>query len=283
MAMARTKIKFWGVRGSMASPGRGTIWCGGNTSCLEIEAEDTRIICDAGTGIRPLGIDLIRRMENRPTSAHIILSHIHWDHYIGLPFFKPLYDAKNKFVIAGPKPERSEFGPALTRVINQPYFPMSFSRIPSRIDLKTILPGRMHIGRVSVDAMEMNHPGGSLGWRFYFPNGRSVVHVTDNEPVTGAALKKLVRWMRGADILIHDAQFNPKNYAEHEGWGHSPFTYPLMLADLAHIKRLFLFHFDPGDDDAHMRKILAEARRMIRASKQRIQCDLAREGVSIMI
>lgn len=267
----------------MAAPGRDTVKCGGNTSCIEIESGPTRIICCAGTGIRSLGLDLIRRTKGRAIRAHIILSHLHWDHYIGLPFFRPLYDKANHFVIAGPRAGRLEFGAALAKVINPPYFPIPFSKIPSDVVFRTLSEGRFRIGNVRVSAMEVNHPGGSLGWRFFFPNGRSLVHVTDNEPLLGMRLHRFIRWMKGADILIHDSQYGPENYKGHRGWGHSPYTYPLMLASQARIKRLFLFHFDPAATDRQMKEVIAAARRFARASRPRFLCELAREGLSVRL
>lgn len=281
--MDRVRVTFWGVRGSMATPGPKTVRFGGNTACVEIEAAGRIIVCDAGTGIRDLGIDLKRRFKKGPISAYILLSHLHWDHYIGLPFFKPLYEKGNRFVIAGPRADTMGFGKALSLAMRPPYFPIPFSVIPAGIRLKTLSERTFRIGRIMVKPLVMNHPGGALGWRFFFPGGRSVVHITDNEPATKHKEARLVDWMRGADVLIHDAQYDPRGYKRHLGWGHSPFTYPLELAEKAGIKRIFLFHFDPEDEDRHLDRVLRQARRLAHASMPRVRVGLTREGLTITL
>ncbi|MFH0798895.1 MAG: MBL fold metallo-hydrolase [Pseudomonadota bacterium] len=281
--MACAKITFWGVRGSIATPGRSTARVGGNTACLEIKTGKALIICDAGTGIRPLGLSLARRFGEKPIAAHLLLSHLHWDHYIGLPFFKPLYSKKNRFTIAGPKGGRLGFGAALSRVVNPPFFPVPFSMIPAGLKFRTLPEGCFRIGDVEVNAKALNHPGGSFGWRFSFKDGRSLVYVTDNEPVKGPELRRTIEWIDGADILIHDAQYSPETYPCHRGWGHSPFTYPIELAKEAGVKKLFLFHFDPGDDDRHLGRVLKKARAIARRSQPALAVELAKEGLSFTL
>ncbi len=281
MAKPKVQITFWGVRGSMATPGASTVRFGGNTACLEIESGQSRIICDAGTGIRACGLHLMRRLKKQPIDATILLSHLHLDHYIGLPFFKPLYMKRNRFVIAGPGAKEMTFGAALKRAMAPPYFPVPFSAIPSDLTTKTLTERAFRVGDIRVKPHAVHHPGGSLGWRFTLPDGRRLVHVTDNEPDSKQEVRRLTRWMEGADVLIHDAQYTPEGYGRHEGWGHSPFTYPLTLALEAGIPHLYFFHFDPEDDDRHLREILGRARAWVRARKGRLRVDLAREGLRI--
>lgn len=283
MVVQKAKITFWGVRGSVAAPGKKTVRFGGNTACVEIESAGTRIICDAGTGIRPLGIDLMRRVKGRSINAHILISHLHWDHYMGLPFFKPLFQKKNSFVIGGPISGGLEFKDALSGAMKPPYFPIPISAMPADIDFKTIDENPFTIGDINVLPHLVNHPGGALGWRFEFENGRSLVHVTDNEPDGGVCDEKALKWMDGADILIHDAQYSPQNYKTHRGWGHSPYSYPLMLAKKAGIKKVFLFHFDPEDTDAHLSKVLKDAQKTLKTVGGALRCELACEGKSILL
>lgn len=281
--MEKTRIKFWGVRGSIATSGRETNRVGGNTACVEISAAGRIIICDAGTGIRPLGISLVRRQGRSPISAHILLSHLHLDHYMGLPFFKPLYKRESNFVIAGPRTSRMGFGEALSRAVRPPYFPISLSEMPAGIRLKTLSERPFAIGRIRVVPKPVNHPGGALGFRFYFPSGRSLVHITDNEPDTARAKQMLVEWMRGADILIHDAQYSIARWRGHLGWGHSPFAYPIELAREAGIARLILFHFDPQDSDRRLALMLRDAQRLAKGMHPKLSVELAREGKSVVL
>lgn len=281
--MERAKIKFWGVRGSIATSGRETNQVGGNTACVEISAAGRIIICDAGTGIRPLGISLVRRLGKRPISAHILLSHLHLDHYMGLPFFQPLYKKENDFVIAGPGACRMGFGKALSRAVCPPYFPISLSEMPAGIRLKTLSERPFAIGKIRVVPKPVNHPGGALGFRFYFPGGKSLVHITDNEPDTARAKQMLVEWMKGADVLIHDAQYSIARWHSHLGWGHSPFAYSIELAREAGIARLILFHFDPQDSDRRLARMLRNAQRLAKGMHPKLRVELAREGRSIVL
>jgi ribonuclease BN (tRNA processing enzyme) len=127
----------------------------------------------------------------------------------------------------------------------------------------------------------VSHPGGALGYRFIFPNNRSIVHVTDNEPSTRTMMLKLVNWMRGADVVIHDAQYSPENYERHEGWGHSPYSYPIELAAKAGVPKLYLFHYDPEDDDEHLKRVLLDAKKFIKKKGYSLECELAREGMTV--
>lgn len=281
--METVQIRFWGVRGSVPAPGRATMRFGGNTACLEIRTGKDLIICDAGTGIRELGLALERRSLNRPITAHILLSHLHWDHYMGLPFFAPLYRRQDRFVVYGPMAGRKAFGVALSRAMSPPYFPLPISSIPAKMSFKTVGSRPFQIGKVRVVPRAVNHPGGAIGWRFEFPNGKSLVHITDNEPGLLSERASIVEWMRDADVLIHDAQYTPNNYKSHIGWGHSPFTYPIGLAAEANIKRLFLFHFDPSDDDAHLVQVYSKARSIVKNVNPGVSVKMAKEGTEFTL
>ena len=281
--MSKARIKFWGVRGSMAAPGLGTVKIGGDTACVEIETDEVRIICDAGTGIRALGKSLEKRLDKDNIDAHILLSHLHWDHYIGLPFFSPLYKSKNSFSICGPSAEGMSFSEAISKAMVPPYFPIPVGALPARIKFRTLTAKKFRLGDVVVVPAELNHPGGALGWRFNFSNGRSLVHVTDNEPNGEDGKARLVAWMRGADVLIHDAQYTPRDYVKHKGWGHSPYTYPIELARDACIGRVLFFHFDPNDDDKKIARVLVDARKWIKKQDIDVKCDIAVQGKTISL
>lgn len=281
--MERTRITFWGVRGSVPAPGRGTVRFGGNTACVEISSGGSIIVCDAGTGIRPLGEALLRRAQGRPISAHLLLTHLHWDHFIGLPFFAPLYDRRNRFVVGGPKAGGESFKTGISRIMRPPYFPVPLAKLPARLAFRTYRERSFHIGDVQVIPSGVNHPGGALGWRFLFPGGASLVHITDNEPASPRDEEKLIAWMRGADALIHDAQYTPAGYLAHRGWGHSPWVYPIELAARAGIQRLWLFHFDPSDGDRQLALSLTKARAFAKLHAPGVCVEMAREGVSFSL
>ena len=281
--MKRARLTFWGVRGSIAIAGRRTLGYGGNTSCLHVECDGAHLICDAGTGIQPLGNALQKRFSGRPLQACVLLSHLHWDHYFGLPFFKPLYEKRNAFLIAGPGVGRVGFERLLGDAIGPPYFPIRLSVYAASIEYRTVRAEGFEWEGIGIVPVPANHPDGACGWRLFFPNGRSAVVMTDDEFAAGKRRRELVKRVQGADLLIHDAQYTPEKYAQRRGWGHSPFTYPVELARAAGIGKLYLTHFDPDDDDRAIRRMLAAARRHAAAIGGGVRCELAREGLSILL
>ncbi|MFH1830571.1 MAG: MBL fold metallo-hydrolase [Pseudomonadota bacterium] len=278
--MNQVKFKFWGVRGSMAIPGKDTERYGGNTTCIEIQSGKDHIILDGGTGIRMLGADIMKHKGKRSFESFILLSHVHWDHYIGLPFFKPFYWSRNKFVVAGPRAMDKNFATALSKAVCPPYFPVRLSELNANIRLKTISQRAFKAGSVIIVPLIANHPNGAFGWRMEFPNGKSAVVMTDNEPSGKKQESKLLDALDGVDVLIHDAQYTPQNYKKRKGWGHSPFTYPIWLAAQARIKRVFLTHFDPDDSDKRLDAVSMQALRYAKKQKNHVRCVLAREGLS---
>ncbi len=281
--MPKAKIKFWGVRGSIAAPGKKTAGFGGNTTCVDIEYGGSRVICDAGTGIRPLGLYLMKRFGKRPMEAMILLSHVHWDHYIGLPFFRPIYNDKNRFTIAGPRVMDQNFESALKDAIQPPYFPISTVDFNARVEYTNIGPAEYQYGEIRIVPHEAHHPQGAYGWRFYFKDKRSIVLMTDNEPRGTAMKNKLVEFMVGADAIIHDAQYTPEVYSERIGWGHSPYTFAIDIAKAAGTKKIFLTHHDPESDDACLRNIFTKAKSYARSIGCRAKVEMAREGLSFSV
>jgi len=264
----------------MAIPGRHTARYGGNTTCIEIQSGRDHLILDGGTGIRVLGIDIMRRAGRRPFKSFILLSHVHWDHYIGLPFFKPFYWSRNSFVVAGPRCMGRDFATTLSRAISPPYFPVRLSELNAQIKMKTVGKRPFRVGGMRIVPIAAKHPNGAFGWRIEFPKGRSAVVMTDDEPREGKAELELLEGIWGADVLIHDAQYNPTSYRKRVGWGHSPYTYPVRLAAEAQIPRVYLTHFDTDDGDRRLDRTEAAARKFARTMKSHVRCELAHEGLS---
>lgn len=271
--MAGNSIAFWGVRGSLPAPSRYSLKYGGNTACIDVNAGKDRIILDAGTGIMLLG-EKLKKKKGRMKVA-ILISHLHWDHIAGLPFFAPLYKKGNSFVVIGPRVQGGGFGKALMKAVSPPYFPMSLKKVPARVRFKNAAK-RFKLGKVIITAFKLFHPGGAIGWRLAFPGGKSIVYVSDNEPGRNAAA--LIKWAMGSDIFIHDAQYTKEDYMRKRGWGHSPYLYPAYLAMRARTKMLILSHHEPLYSDKKLEGILSNVRRVIKKCGFKIRCELAREG-----
>ena len=270
----KVSIRFWGVRGSTPSPLARAMKYGGNTPCIEVKAGRDLIICDAGTGIRLLGRKMVRERER--AHALILLSHLHWDHISGLSFFEPIYSGKNSFDIVGPDLGRTSFKKALIRAVSPPYFPVPLKDVPAALKIKGVTARPFSFGKVRIRPHPLSHPGGAFGWRFEFPGGKSMVYISDNEPAKET--KDIIRWLKGADLMIHDAQFTPAEYRRHKGWGHSPYTYPLKLAAAADVGRLVLSHFSPESSDSELDKMYETIRKFKKRDGLKLKCELAREG-----
>lgn len=283
LRMQRARLTFYGVRGSMAAAGRATAGFGGNTTCIELCGFGERIICEAGTGIRELGNALMRGSRGARVDAAILISHLHWDHYIGLPFFKPLYERGNRFLLCGPGGRGKGFARLLGAAISPPYFPIRLRDAAARKRFKTLDGKPFSIGAVRVTPFPLHHPGGGFGWRFDLPDGRGVAIVSDNEPKDAAQERRTVQWLNGLDLLIHDAQYTPARYRQRRGWGHSPDSYPLELARQAGIPSVILTHFDPDDDDAVLRRRETQVRQALRGNGRAVRCRFAREGMTLLI
>lgn len=254
------RIKFWGVRGSTPTPQADNLRYGGNTSCVEVRLNDELYVFDCGTGFRALGQQLRREFDSRPVCAHIFVSHFHWDHIQGIPFFGPLYDApENRFLFHSSNRKRT-----LKRVMEEqmasPYFPVNTSEMKAARDFYEIEEGRVTLGTVTVEAKWLNHPQGCMGFRLETPAG-SVVYATDNEPGDAVFDKSVRKLAEGADVLIYDAQYLPEEYeARKRGWGHSHWREAVNLVMESGAGELVLFHHDPDHDDRCIDKVVAEAR-----------------------
>jgi phosphoribosyl 1,2-cyclic phosphodiesterase len=270
------RIKFWGVRGSIASPGPDTAGVGGNTSCVEVRCGATRIILDAGTGIRRLGDSLL---PHGPVDATLLLSHVHWDHIQGLPFFVPAYLPTTRLEVVGTAGGVSSLGAVLASQMTAPVFPVRLDELGARLSLREVRSGdTFTVGETRVRAARLNHPGGVLAYRIEH-EGRSIVYATDTEHY--ACVDPTLRALaEGADVLIYDSQYTPEEYRgdagrSKVGWGHSTYVAGAELARAAGVGKYVLFHHDPQRSDAGVEDVERRARELFAPSVA------AREGMEI--
>ena len=254
------RIKFWGVRGSTPTPQPENLRYGGNTSCVEVRFGDSLFIFDCGTGFRSLGQQLRREFDSRTISARIFVSHFHWDHIQGIPFFGPLYDKpENHFIFHSSSRTRS-----LKRVMEEqmasPYFPVDLNEMKAKREFHELDEGRISLDDVTVQAAWLNHPQGCMGFRLESKQG-VVVYATDNETGDAKFDKSVRKLASGADVLIYDAQYLPEEYeARKRGWGHSHWREAINIVMESGAKELILFHHDPDHDDNCIDKAVREAR-----------------------
>jgi len=242
------RVKFWGVRGSISTPGPGTVRYGGNTTCVEIRAGGEIIILDAGTGLRQLGAALLKTYRDKPLNLTMLLTHTHWDHIQGLPFFPPIYDPRCRLKIIGCQGARKGLSAMLTGQMESTYFPVAFDRLPSNIQIEEIKDFNFDIGPVIVRALRANHPGMCVGYRLFSPDG-IVSFFPDTEPHIGGVDREMAEFVRDSDLLILDSQFDRAGYKKHIGWGHGCVDDSVALALQANVKQLLFFHHDPDSDD----------------------------------
>jgi phosphoribosyl 1,2-cyclic phosphodiesterase/CheY-like chemotaxis protein len=295
-------LRFWGVRGSIATPGPATVRYGGNTSCVELRADGHIIILDAGTGLRGLGRKLLTEFDDKPFQLTLLLSHTHWDHIQGLPFFGPLYRPNCHLRIVGYEGARSSLTSVLTSQMESPYFPIGLKDVPGNFVIEELKDLKFNVGPVQVEAWFANHPGICVGYRVNTSRG-SVAFFPDNEPpgrqhqsrpgsgnaVSSSARfaaeqeERLVQFLRDADVLIMDAQYTAEEYAEYVGWGHGCVDDVVRLGLAAGVRRLYLFHHDPDHDDEAVDRIETHARNMVDQAGGRMQVEAAREGAVLKL
>jgi phosphoribosyl 1,2-cyclic phosphodiesterase len=289
-----TFVKFWGTRGSIPTPASWTRVYGGNTSCVEVRFDDTIFICDAGSGIRELGKDLLTR-QPAPKDLHLLLTHSHWDHIQGFPFFAPVYVPTMKIHVYGRQAEDDSPYCLLSGQMTSSYFPVSFRDLSGSVVADFLEDGKKVIDGVMVSTFTLNHPGGCIGYSLA-KDGRKIIYATDNELEIQAGdtfpdlddsgplrymPENLVELAREADLLIADAQYDEVSYANRVKWGHSSHFSATDLAIRAKVKNLALFHHDPEDTDRSIEeKVLACRRRAARHGAQLV-ISAAREGVEM--
>ncbi len=300
--MSNAFLRFWGVRGSYSAPFSTHLGVGGNTSCVEINTGDHLLVCDAGTGIIPLGNRLMQQQRLR--EMMIILTHYHWDHICGLPFFVPAFSPEWTIHMFGPGENGRQVEELIAAQMKAPYFPVETGSWMADIDYLDRAGGRLHYGPLEIEYQSVHHPGVTYGYRIHYRD-KTIVYVSDNECLyleksiaqryqefdrdEQALMDKMqaeekaaeLRLIEGADILIHDAQYTPEDYSAKRGWGHSCYIDTVNSAIDAGVKELYLFHHDPNYDDATIAAIHEHSQGLIRERGSDLQCLVAREEMVV--
>ena len=297
--MRLMKVRFWGTRGSIATPGPGTNHFGGNTSCVELTtANGDLLIFDCGTGAHRLAADLMTRGKN-PINANILLGHTHWDHIQGFSFFTPAFIKGNSAAIYGPEGCRGSLHDVLAGQMEFTYFPVELNQLPATITYHELTEGIHTIGGVRVATQFLNHPAMTVGYRIE-ADGVAVVYLVDHEPFSdelwraGAEPGRIESilhegdrrhavFMADADLLIHDAQYTPEEYPAKKTWGHSPYNYVVDVASAAGVRRLALTHHDPGHDDDFVAEIERKARDLALRRGTGLEVFCAYEGCELVL
>jgi phosphoribosyl 1,2-cyclic phosphodiesterase/GAF domain-containing protein len=285
------RVRFWGTRGSIAKAGPHTVRYGGNTSCVELRsAAGTLVVLDCGTGAHGLGQALLAA-EPRALRGHVLISHTHWDHIQGIPFFAPLFVPGAEWDLYAPRGLGEQLRETLAGQMQYTYFPVSLDRLGATVRCHDLVEGVFRVGELRVTTQYLNHPALVLGYRLE-GDGAVVVYATDHEPHSRAAEgagtgsahpgdRRHATFVAGADVLIHDAQYTAAEYPAKVGWGHSPVEYAVDTAVSAGVRRLVLFHHDPLRDDDEVERIVAAAQE--RAGNAGTEVLAAAEGREIVV
>ncbi len=250
------KLTFWGVRGSTPTPCIENLTFGGNTPCLEVRTgEGEVLVFDAGTGITPLGWHLVEN-QGGPLDIKIFMTHFHWDHIQGIPFFEPLYSAENKVTFFSFE-NRAEG--MLKGQMSEPYFPVSFDFLPAQLEFHPLRHSPFNISGVEITPFPMNHPQGATGYRIQ-REGRAFVYASDHEHGDSGLDASIRDHAANARVLVYDAHYTPQEYRNRVGWGHSTWLEGARVATDSGVDRLILFHHDPSHEDSMMVDIVNEAR-----------------------
>jgi phosphoribosyl 1,2-cyclic phosphodiesterase len=275
------KIRFWGTRGSIPTPGPTTVRYGGNTACVEVrDAHGALLVLDAGTGLRELGVAMMNGGGERPFDVDLLLSHLHWDHIQGIPFFRPAYDPKSRLRIIGPKQSRT-MKELLGLGMDDPFFPVDLDELPAQLEVVEMDDGSdERVGRFHVRAAGIFHPSPALAYRVE-ADGRSLVYATDTEDPFSGRANPVIGLAREADTLIHDAQFVESDFKP--TWGHSTIASAIDVAVKSKVKRLVLYHHDPDRSDEALDRIAKEAQKQTDDLAKGIEVVVAKEGLELEI
>lgn len=273
------KVKFWGARGSIPVSGGQYNTYGGSTTCVEVRSrKDELVIVDAGSGIRLLGKGLLKNSHNNLT---MLFTHSHWDHVLGFPFFAPIYNKKTRIKIMGCSFSSDPVREIIAKTMQPPGFPVKFEEISARFEFASFRASGCDIGGMQVLPIELSHPNNGLGYKFC-EGGKTFVFLTDNEldfvHPGGRGLEDYVAFSRGADLLVHDADYTDAEYARRRTWGHSTYRQALDLALKAEVKSLGLFHHNQDRTDRDIEKTLVLCRKRIKAAGSKMNCFAVKEG-----
>jgi phosphoribosyl 1,2-cyclic phosphodiesterase len=281
------RVTCYGTRGSVPSPGASTARFGGNTSCLEVcTPSGRRLILDGGTGIRLLGEKLTAGTQ--PMEADLFLTHFHWDHIQGIPFFAPLYNPESLIRVHGANQGEQDIQSLFAGQMGPVYFPIPFEAISAQMQFDALNGDPWVRDDIEVHSLRVRHPAHTLGYRIN-AHDTSVAYVPDNElkggqyPVDDGFYARIVEFLQGTDILFHDAMFTEGEYTRRAGWGHSTFAQAIKLAEDAGVGRLHLFHHAPERTDSDLVRILDELRADLESRGSTLVLDMAAEGEELFV
>lgn len=278
-------VTFFGVRGSCPCAGPEYRRVGGNTSCVLVSAEgEPPLVLDLGTGLRALGESLRTNGDHvRSLQLNALLTHLHFDHILGLPFFTPLLDSNTVLTVHGPPQGRSTLGDTLASVVQPPFFPVPLADLPGKLDIREVTDEELSIGPFTIRATPVPHPGTTLGFRVEL-EGRSLAYLPDHQaPLDQRSVPESVRQLcDGVDLLVHDAQYSDEEFASKPAWGHSTAAYAVRVAAECGAGRLLLFHHDPLHGDREVGLLLRQARRLPEARRVD-DVSVAVEGLSVKL
>jgi phosphoribosyl 1,2-cyclic phosphodiesterase len=257
------KLTFWGVRGSIPTPEPHAIGVGGNTSCVSVQVDDHVVIFDAGTGLRNLG-QYLEDKDRSQWKGSILLSHYHWDHIQGLPFFEPAYREQNRFHIYGKTKHGNRIEDILAEQMESPFFPVDMDSLEGLVTFEPVEEGKSLsiTPNVKVLTIGLNHPNGAIGYRLEHPTG-SISYICDHEHPAKGLDPAVIEFVRNTTVLIHDSQYMPlEKKGSKSGWGHSSWEEAVLTAKAAGVNRLFLYHHDPTRTDSELLALLSDAKKI---------------------